>query len=523
MKRRTLIFLPILLVLGHTQAASACSSLVAGKKTTANGAVLFGHNEDDYGQCVINTWHVPRAQHAPGAMVTLRRGGQVEQVAETWAYTWFQCIGQEFSDYYVNEWNVHIASDACRSREDNPELTEGGIGYWLRRLVAERARNAREGVEIAGALLDRFGYASSGRTYVICDPNEGWLLSAVEGKHWAAQRVPDDQVVFLPNQYVIREFDFEDQDNFLSSADNIRDYAIAREWYDPKSGKPFDFAKAYTYVHRKDSQFAQRGYDTRQWAAQRLLTGKAVTIQQAKKTGLPFGVKPNRKLDVADIQAVLRHHFEGTPYAPAYDAVAIRPGTMHAGEVVGTAVPSRLMVNPNATTERTICTLTTVLSTVAELRSAEAPLLQSLLWVSYGRPDCNVYIPWYTQTRQIPPGYQNTPGIDDPGLAVAHHFDPVPGALDYDADAAFWIFNELENLVDRHYIRLMETVRPTWQADEATLFSLQPQIEATAKQLIQKNNTQAVDFLTRYTEGWIARSINRAKAFNQQFKSQFYH
>lgn len=522
MKRIAVILVVLTsLCLHHT--ATACSSLVAGKKATANGAVLFGHNEDDYGQNVINTWFVPRAQHALDAMITLRRGGQVEQVAETWAYTWFQCNGQEFSDYYVNEWNVHIASDACRSREDNPEITDGGIGYWLRRLVAERAKTAREGVEIAGALLDRFGYASSGRTYVICDPNEGWLLSVVEGKHWAAQRVPDDQVVFLPNQYVIREFDFEDKDNFLSSADNIKEYAISRGWYDPQSGQPFDFAKAYTYVHREDSQVAQRGYDTRQWAAQRLLTGKAVTVPEAKKHGLPFGVKPNRKLAVSDIQAVLRHHFEGTPYAPAYDAVAIRPGSMHAGEVTGTAVPSPLLVNPNATTERTICTLTTVLSTVAELRSGEAPLLQSLLWVSFGRPDCNVYLPWYTQTQQIPPGYRNTPGIDDPAVALAHQFDPVPGTLDYDAQSAFWTFNELENLVDMHYIRHMETVRPVWQADETRLFSLQGEIETTARRLLKEDRALAVEFLARYTEGWTARSIHQAKAFNQQLKSQFYH
>jgi len=521
MKR--VIAIALLTAVTMQQSLWACSSIVAGKKTTVNGAVLFGHNEDDYGQRVVNAWHVPRMQHAPGSLLTLKRGGQLAQVPETWAYTWFQTNGMEFSDYYANEWHVHIGSDACRSREDNPELSEGGIGYMLRRLVAERATTAREGVEIAGGLLDRFGYASSGRTYIIADPNEAWMLSVVEGKHWVAQRVADDEVVFLPNQYVIRQVDFSDKKRFLSSADHIRDYAIQRGWYNPQSGKPFDFAAAYTAVHRKGSKFLKRGYDTRQWAAQRLITGEAVTIQHAREHGLPFGVKPNRKLAVTDIQAVLRHHFEGTVYGPAYEVSAMLPPTKRAGEQRGTAVPSKIMTNPNQTTERSISHLTTVLSTVAELRSNVPEVLKSLLWTASGRPDCNVFIPWYTATGFIPPGYENTPGIDDPAEALARHFDPVPGTLDYDAESAWWVFNELENLVDRHFVRMIAQVTPVWQAHETRLFAMQDAVETTALNLTREDEALAKDYLAAYTAGWAAQAVYDGRMLNRKLKSQFYH
>ncbi|MCK5147369.1 C69 family dipeptidase [bacterium] len=517
------IIITILIAILSNNTAWACSSIVAGKKATKNGAVLFGHNEDDYGQRVVNAWFVPRIKYESGSFVNLHRGGKLEQVAETWAFTWFQTNDLEFSDYYANEWHVHIGSNACRSREDNPELTDGGIGYMLRRLVAERATTAREGIEIAGALLDRFGYASSGRTYIIADPREAWLLSVVEGKHWVASRVPDNQVVFQPNQYIIRGVDFSDTQNFISSGKNIRDYAIERGWYDSASGEDFDFARAYTYIHRKDSKYMKRGFDTRQWAAQRLITGTSVSIHKAKKEGLPFSVKPNRKLAVTDIQAVLRHHFEGTVYGPAYEVSAILPPTMHAGEKRGEAVPVKIKTNPNNTSERTISTLTTVFSTVAELRDNQPDLLKTVLWTSSGRPDCNAYIPWYTATECIPHGYNNTPGIKDPVIALRHHFDPVPGTFDYDSEAAWWAFNELENLVDRHFARMISIVYPVWQEKELVLFKMQAAIESTVKTLLKNDADLAKNYLCDYMAGWAASTVKKTRELNHMMKSQFYH
>ena len=48
------IVIAVLVALSLNQTLWACSSIVAGKKTTVNGAVFFGHNEDDYGQRVVN-------------------------------------------------------------------------------------------------------------------------------------------------------------------------------------------------------------------------------------------------------------------------------------------------------------------------------------------------------------------------------------------------------------------------------------------------------------------------------------
>ena len=197
-----ILLVPVLFVLStifllQTANCKGCFSIVVGKNASADGYVIIAHNEDDTIPQIVNHRKVPRKKHAPGEKVKLLNGGQLDQVEQTWAYIWSEMPGMLFSDSYINEWGVSITSDNCPSRENKPQITEGGIGYMLRRLVAERVKTAREGVLLAGRLVERFGYIDSGRTYFICDPDEGWLFCVVNGKHWLAQRVKDDQVAMV--------------------------------------------------------------------------------------------------------------------------------------------------------------------------------------------------------------------------------------------------------------------------------------------------------------------------------------
>ncbi len=148
---------------------------------------MFAHNEDDWGDRIVNFYKVPAMQHKAGETITLKNEGELKQVSKTYSYLWLEMPEMEFSDSYMNEWGVTIGSDACMSREKKAKLTDGGIGYWLRRAMAERATSAREAVKIGGALVEQYGYSSSGRTYCIADAHEAWMLAVVNGKHWVAQ------------------------------------------------------------------------------------------------------------------------------------------------------------------------------------------------------------------------------------------------------------------------------------------------------------------------------------------------
>ena len=113
-----------------------CSAIIVGKKASATGEVLFGHNEDDRGNNVMVQHRVPRGTHKPGEFLVFEpECAKIPQVPETWAYFWSETRASwkaSFSDTFINEWGVAIASDSCSgSREDRPELTNGGIGYGI--------------------------------------------------------------------------------------------------------------------------------------------------------------------------------------------------------------------------------------------------------------------------------------------------------------------------------------------------------------------------------------------------------
>lgn len=226
MKRWITIFcLLICVAMSAQDAYTNCFGIIAGKNATADGSVMMAHNEDDGGEQMLNIYNVPAS-------------------ADNVKYLWFEFPGMEIADSFMNEFGVCVASDGCPSKEDRKDFTDGGILYGIRVAVAKKAHSAREAVKIIGELVEKYGYRGSGRSYVIADPNEGWICSVVQGRHWVAQRVPDDMVMTIPNYYVIGKVDLSDTENFAGSPD-IVDYAISRGWYNPQKDGEFSFRLAY--------------------------------------------------------------------------------------------------------------------------------------------------------------------------------------------------------------------------------------------------------------------------------------
>lgn len=429
----------------------ACTSIVVGRNATVDGSVLFGHNEDDDGEVVIRLHVIPRMKHRPRERIYLRNGGLVPQVKETYSYLWSEMPNFDFSDSYLNEYGVTIASDWSASREDCPELENGGIRYYLRRIVIERAKTAREGVKILGQLVEQYGYAHPGRTYIIADPKEAWIVCVVWGKHWVAQRVPDEEVVVVPNRYVIHEVNLEDKANFMGSQDLIT-YAVKRGWYN--LSEPFDLARAYGNA----SVINDPSNTYRQWGGLLLFTGKNFPMDN-----LPFSAKPNRKLAVKDVMEVLRYHYEGTKYDPTK------------GYKLG---------SPHFTDVRTICSKTTQESFVMQLRSNMPDPIGNIYWRTAGRPCESVYTPWYLGILRFPKPYE-IGEIDNMSM-----------------ESAYWIFRTLTDWVEEDYEARIEELQTTWRRFEDMEFELQENIEKMALKLYyKKGESYARFFLTEYSGG----------------------
>ncbi len=382
-------------VFAGTRPADDCFTVLVGKKASADGSVIVAHNEDDPGDIVVNVRKIRGRDYGASRRVALGNGATYETDGRVAGFLWVEAAGQEFADSFVNDHGVVITSDSCPSRETADDLTDGGIGYMLRRLMAEKARTAREAVKIAGELVEKYGYRGSGRTYSVADKDEAWMIAVIRGRHWFAQRVPDDEVAVIPNWYTIRRIRTDAAGEFMGSPDIVA-YARARGWYDAAKDGPFDFKKAFQRPGRPDP--IMDGNTLRQWRGLTWLSGR----DWEKNGDYPFSFKPAKKVSAESLMAILRDHYEGTPY----DATD--------GYKAGT---------PNHTKFRTICTTTTIDSFVASISGRRPAPISAMLWLALGRPDSTVYLPVYGGVDDLPPGAGSGPRTHEDAVLYARHFD----------------------------------------------------------------------------------------------------
>lgn len=444
-----------------------CSAVIVGKKASATGEVLFGHNEDDSGNNVMVQYRVPRAKHEPGDVLTFEPAcAKIPQIGETWSYLWSETRASwqaSFSDTFINEWGVAIASDSCgQTREDQPELVNGGIGYGIGHIVAQRAKTAREGVKIAASLVEHWGYTGSGRAYQIVDKNEGWMFQVVKGKHYVAKRVPDDHVLFMPNWYTIHHVDFDDADNYIASSDLV-EYAIKRGWYTPaKQGDFSDFDFAAVYQNPAQNQ---AGNMMRHKNALRIILGREPEDVRA------FSVIPPKKMGIADVKRILRTHYEGTE-----DDQTLRNSQ-----------------NPHRTGNRTICTGTTLESFVIQFR--EQPEF-TCVWRATLNPCTSPYVPWYLGITKVPAGYC----WFAPEVAASNHFSVPAGDLSYRPGRAWWAFQDVQDLADASYAAVIKEIAARRDGLEKSWESAQADFEAKARGAYRTDPARAAAMLTEYTD-----------------------
>ena len=455
-----------------TPTAMGCFAVVVGKKASTDGSVLLGHNEQNDGQRFLNFRKIPRIEHKDGEMITLRGGARIPQVKQSYSFLWSENPGLTFSDAYFNEWGLAVVSDGCPDRDEELEklekegqLVKGGITYMLRRLIAERARTAREGVDVATEIIMQVGYPSS-RTLVIADPHEAWLLSISRGKNWVAQRVGDNQVVLLPNVYIIGEINLQDKDNFLASPGLVKN-AINKGWYNHSDKEPFSFCRAY-------SQPRESLLDLRQWRAQCLVTKK--TISEIPDRRLPFSVKPARKLSVKNVIEILRCHGKGG-----------------------------------------ICSDILQEAAVFQLRSNMPPEIGCVCWRSSTEPCTSVLTPWYCGISKTPKEYYKPADVME-NLTLKCHFSQSPQKFAPDDKHAWWVFKDLQDAVRTDYDNRISTVRKVWDKFEAKLFADQPAVEKTALMLYKKDKSAAVGYLTEYSRYTALKAVSEAREMTEKLK-----
>ena len=183
-------------------------AIYIGKNLTADGSVMIGGSGDEVSSHWLEV--VPAATHAEEATITVGVTDaafmpgefmEIPQAAETYRY-----LTMNYSEYEgfpppltnggLNEHNVAGRDVWSPSRPELVAMTpnpQTGPQYSdLSRIAMERARTAREAVEIIGELINEHGYSTyGGNSHMFADENEGWVLLNFAGGQglWIAERL----------------------------------------------------------------------------------------------------------------------------------------------------------------------------------------------------------------------------------------------------------------------------------------------------------------------------------------------
>ncbi len=472
--RKSILFL-FMLVAGSTV---ACTNFIVAKGASTDGSVICSYNADDYGMFQY-LCHYPAGNHAPGTMRKIydwdtgEYHGEIPEAPVT-----YNVIGN------INEYQLTIGETTYGGREEMVDST-GILDYGsLIYIALQRSRTAREAIEVMTTLVNTYGYNSEGETFTICDPNEAWIMEMMgkgpgsKGAVWVAMRIPDNAICAHANQSRITKFNMKDKKNVLYAKDVVK-YARQMGWFE---GKDADFS--WNEAYAKPDFGGRRYCEARVWSFfnhfaddfDRFLPFALGKEKNAEP--MPLWIVPNKKVSVQDVEACMRDHYEGTPFALDQDIaqgiwnMPYRP-TPLSYEVDGV----------KCFNERPTSTQQTGFSYVSQMRAWLPRQIGGILW--FGNDDGNMvaYTPVYCGMTERPECY-NTPGAD---------------GVTFSDKNAFWVCNWVSNMVYPRYSQMFPSLQEVRDSLETSYFEAQPRIEARAQQLYQQDEAAALKYLNDYS------------------------
>ena len=295
--------------IGAINSADACTNFIVTRGASTDGSNMVTYAADSHGL------YGALYQYIPGKYTELM------DVTEWDTGRYIGKIAQQMERYRTlgnsNEHSLFITETTYGGR---PELEDpnGGIDYGsLIYITLQRAKTAREAIDIIVDLANTYGYCSSGESFSLIDQNEAWIMELIgkgpndKGIVWVARRIPDGYVCAHANQARITTFPWDDPENCLYAAD-VADVARKFGWFEGED-KDFNFADAYAPLDFG----AMRGCEARVWSFFRAVADdmdqyEDYAMGHNPNNRMPLWVKPNTKISPKMLMDAMRDHYEGT-------------------------------------------------------------------------------------------------------------------------------------------------------------------------------------------------------------------
>lgn len=497
---RKIIFTAILTVtmFASHHVSNGCTNFLITKGASADGSVMITYAADShtlYGEL----YYQPAQDHPVGAMREIYEWdtgkflGKIPQPSHT-----YSVIGN------MNEFQVAIGETTFGGRSELASQSGAIMDYGSLIYVAlQRARTAREAIQVMTDLVAEFGYYSSGESFSISDPEEAWILEMIgkgegeKGAVWVAVKIPDGYISGHANQARITTFPQNDMENCIYSEDVIS-FAREKGWYNG-ADEDFSFSDVYAPVDFGGARFC----DARVWAGFNKVAGgmekyaeyaKGIVHHGGKNNfptnRMPLWIKPDKKLSVQDVMEMMRDHFEGTELDMTQDLGAGPYKLPYRWRGLTWKVDSVEYCN-----ERAISTQQTGFSFVAQSRSWLPHPIGGILWFGVDDTYSTCYVPMYCGITEIPECFRVGNG----------------DMLTYSETSAFWAFNYVSNFAYLRYNDMIQDVQKVQKELENKYVKYVPVIDKAAETLFQASPELARNFITEY-------SVNEANNMTKRWK-----
>lgn len=492
----------LLLVAGTFTKVSACTNFLLTKGATKDGSTMITYSADShvlYGEL----YHWPAGVWPAGTMMDIYEWdtgkflGKIPQAAQT-----YNVVGN------MNEHQLAIGETTFGGREELGNQPGGIMDYGsLIYVTLQRAKTAREAIVVMTNLVEKYGYASSGESFSISDPNEVWILEMIgkgegeKGAVWVGRLVPNGYVCAHANQARITTFPLGGKNSISSEqidkiynpeittvySKDVISFAKQKGFY-PQDAKNSEFSFSDSYAPVDFS--GARACEIRVWAFFNAINsdmaqywdyakGKIERDGKGYATNrMPLWVKPNRKVDVLEVMDFMRDHLEGTELDMRKDPGAGPYECPYRWRPMGYEVDGKKYVH-----ERATATQQTGFTFVSQSRSWLPNAVGGILWFGVDDAASTVYFPMYTCSTEVPYAY-----------AVGNG-----SMMEFTTEAAFWVFNQVTNLAYTRYNSIHPEIREKQKALEKQYVNFVQLIDAGAADLYTKDPQATVSLLTNFS------------------------
>ncbi|MFW6276190.1 MAG: dipeptidase [Bacteroidota bacterium] len=472
------LFVYITVLFSAYAITDACTNLLVTKGASTDGSTMIFYSADA-GGFMEPLYFLPAQKHEKGDSIEIydwdtgKYLGKIPQVEET-----YQVVGN------MNEFQVSIGETTFTGRKELRDTT-GIIDYGsLMRLALQRAKTAREAIDVIDNLLQTYGYYSTGESFSIADPNEVWYMEMIgkgpgnTGAVWVARKVPDGYISAHANQARITTFPTNDPENTLYTEDVI-DLAVEKGYYDPDSGEPFSFADTYNPLDPTGLLYCEgRVWSLFRRSAPSLNLSPDYFRAVVGAEPYPLWIKPDERISLEFAMSLVRDHFEGTDFDMRKGLAAAPFGNPYRWKNLGWEIEGD---TTKYGWERPISTQQTAFSFISQMRSWLPDEIGGVFW--YGTDDnySTVYVPLYCSIEYPPKSF-------------------TVGAInDFTMESAFWVFNLVANLAYTKYDYMIKDIQKVQSHFEGKFMAFQPAVDKAALSLYETDKKLAVNYLTDYS------------------------